>query len=104
MPPMAEPICEWRALVMNRVDENALMWATSLEESGALSLPTKLVKLPIKDISKIAVVSWRWDGRQALWISKYSCCSAPFQANGIEYLFIDVVSINQQQNGDDFIK
>jgi len=56
---MSESASEWRALLVDKVNEDTLLSAATLEESGALSLPTEIIQLPVDYILMIVVVSWR---------------------------------------------
>ena len=51
------------------------------------------------------MVSWRWDGTDRMVGSRNVFC-AIYQARklGIEYLFIDVISIDQRLSGDELIR
>ena len=59
---------------------------------------------PSKHTSTIAVVSWRWDGTGRM-IGSHNVFCAIYQARklGIEYLFIDVISIDQRLSGEDLL-
>lgn len=87
---------EWRALDVDLVDEESLFWETT--DSATQGLPTCTVKRSIKDLSRVAVVSWRWDGdlkdpakgsRNIYSAIRYA------KSAGIRFLFIDIISIDQ---------
>jgi hypothetical protein len=66
-------VTEWKALVVDDVDEKALM--TGAREGGGTypALPLTMVKLPNNGA---AVLSWRWDGDHHVYGSKnVSLCS-----------------------------
>ncbi|KAF4623985.1 hypothetical protein G7Y89_g14192 [Cudoniella acicularis] len=50
----------------------------------------------MKDISKIAILSWRWDDKDGLFGSRNACGVLQHAKKiGIEYLFVDTISIDQ---------
>jgi hypothetical protein len=53
-----ESISEWAGLVVSRVHENDLLPAARGEIMWR-ALPVQLVKLPVDDLSEVAVLSWR---------------------------------------------
>jgi hypothetical protein len=96
---------EFRALVVDAVDETHLPCGTTLGDVSGPDLPVQLVKLPVDDLSHVAVLSWRWDTEQQAQPSR-NLLSAIRQAKqmGVRYLFIDIISINQQLSGDALIE
>lgn len=66
-------------------------------------LPKRLVRLPIDDISQVAVLSWRWDqdckgrSRNLAIAIEYS------RLAGIRYLFTDTISIDQMLSSVELI-
>jgi hypothetical protein len=96
---------EFRALVVDAVDETHLPCGTTLGDVSGRDLPVQLVKLPVDDLSHVAVLSWRWDTEQQAQPSR-NLLSAIRQAKqmGVRYLFIDIISIDQQLRGDALIE
>ena len=99
---MAEPLTLWKALVVDEVNEEALMAPVKEEIETYPSLPVAMVKVPADDA---AVLSWRWDGHYQVYGSK-NVLSALRCAKqiGVRYLFVDAISIDQQLSGDALIK
>ncbi|PVH79536.1 hypothetical protein DL98DRAFT_532790 [Cadophora sp. DSE1049] len=93
----------WQALVVNEVNEYDLFHGR-LDGTEGKIIPVKTIQSPVEDPSTVAVVSWRWDGTDRMVGSRNVFC-AIHQARkmGIEYLFIDVVSIDQRLSGDELI-
>ncbi|KAL8381933.1 hypothetical protein RB595_005947 [Gaeumannomyces hyphopodioides] len=98
-------VSEFLALVVDEVNEKGLFHGVGAGCVGRATansrLPVRLVKLPVDDGSKVAVLSWRWDGDLEVHGSK-NIASAIHQAKkmGIRYLFVDIVSIDQCLPGD----
>lgn len=102
---------EWLGLIVDEVDQHRLEWVARTGYTRWRDLPTEMVKLPVDDINKVAVVSWRWDLTAMYpWEPRprYSrnILSALIYAKeaGIRHLFIDVVSIDQRLTGDDLLR
>jgi len=92
-------IDQWKALVVSNTDTGALLGGEKLD------LPTELVRLPVNNMPKIAIVSWRWDGHDRMYGSRNAYEAIKYARRaGIEYLLIDVVSIDQQIDSDNLIK
>lgn len=93
-------LSECRALIVNEVNAYEIL-------HGKLnnSPPVQLVKFPVTDVSKVAVLSWRWDGGLNSQGSR-NIASAVIQAQrmGVLYLFIDIISIDQDLDGDALIE
>lgn len=116
---MPEPVSEFRAIVVDDVDEDELLQGASQGDTDTdintdtdtagprpgWTWPTALVKVPVDDLSQVAVVSWRWDGDKQGWGSR-NIASALRQAKkvGVRYLFIDLVSVSQNLSGDALLK
>jgi len=99
-------LSEFRALVVRKADVNEILRDVGPgSAAGKDRLPVRLVKLPIKDVSKVAVLSWRWDADLKSQGSR-NVASAVYQAKkmGIRYLFIDAISIDQSLPGDALLK
>jgi hypothetical protein len=97
-----ESTSEFQAVVVDKVDENDLLRGTDTAgPSPGQPLPVAPVKLPVDDLSQIAILSWRWDGDNQGRGSR-NIASAIRQAKklGIRYLFIDMISIDQNLSGD----
>ena len=94
----------WPALVVNKVNEKSLF--DGMIQGSAL--PTCIINFPLEDTSKIAVLSWRWDGLPAQhpFHGSKNIFVAIRQAKklGIEFLFIDVISIDQMLQGDALLR
>jgi len=96
---------EWQALVVNEVDENIFLPGSKNGKFKTKDLPVQTVKLPVDDLSTIAVLSWRWDGEHELQGSRNAFCAVQQTKKlGIKYLFIDVISIDQRLSGDDLLR
>ncbi|KAL2062887.1 hypothetical protein VTL71DRAFT_5959 [Oculimacula yallundae] len=95
---------EWQDLVLNEVNEHDV-YHGRVDGSVDKPFPVKKVQISTADPSTIAILSWRWDGTHEMTGSKNIFC-AIHQARklGIEYLFIDVISINQQLPGDELLR
>ncbi|KAH7323809.1 hypothetical protein BKA65DRAFT_75323 [Rhexocercosporidium sp. MPI-PUGE-AT-0058] len=94
---------EWRALLVNEVNERDL-YDGRLDGTSSKIIPISKVQLPIEDPTKAAVLSWRWDGTHGI-IGSRNVFGAIHQARvmGIKYLFIDAISIDQRLSGDDLL-
>lgn len=72
-----------------------------VSERGApvSSLPRKPVRLPVENVWQLAVLSWRWDftrGASNEPRSRNLAAAVKYcQSSGIQYLFADVISIDQ---------
>jgi hypothetical protein len=98
---MAEPVIKWKALVVDDVDEKALMTGARKRGGTYPALPVAMVKLPSDEA---AVLSWRWDGDHHVYGSKNVLCAIRCAKQiGVRYLFIDAISIDQQKCGDALI-
>lgn len=99
-------VAEYPALVMDEVNEDDLLrGAAPLGDATGRGLPVRRVKLPVDDLSQIAVLSWRWDGNlQGLGSRNVSSAIRQAKQMGIRYLFVDVISIDQQLRGDALIE
>jgi hypothetical protein len=98
---MIEPVHQWRALVVDQVNEKDLFNRVGTDDD----LPLQTVSVPKEtDRSKVAVLSWRWDGKYRIWGSR-NVASAVVQAkrSGFQYLFIDAISIDQTLQGDELV-
>lgn len=92
--------------MVDEVNEKDLLHGVGVgSATGKGRLPVRLVRLPVKDVSEVAVLSWRWDGDLKTHGSR-NISSAVHQAKKmcIRYLFVDVVSIDQHLPGDALIK
>ncbi|RYP46190.1 hypothetical protein DL768_007585 [Monosporascus sp. mg162] len=91
-------------LVVDKVDKSDLVWVKQQGYTKWRELPTELVKLPVDDLSTVAVLSWRWDTDEEDHVSR-NILSAILQAKrmGVRHLFIDVVSIDQRLTGDELL-
>lgn len=92
-------VSEWQALVVNEINEEDLLQGAIREPD----LPVCMIRFPVDDPSRIAVLSWRWDGqpKHPLQGSKNIFIAIGLAKKlGIQYLFIDVISIDQKLNGD----
>ncbi|KAF4635817.1 hypothetical protein G7Y89_g2282 [Cudoniella acicularis] len=102
---MTEKSTEWRALVIDKVNEEELMRGASRRDVAAHGLPTQTVRLPAEDNSQVSVLSWRWDGEHRAYGSQNVLCAVRIAKQmGIHYLFIDVVSIDQNLSGEEFLR
>lgn len=98
---MAAVISEWRALVVDKVDENKFLEFTATREEVWSNLAVETVRLPIDDHSQVAVLSWRWDGEKRGHRSLNAFCAiSRARTLGIKYLFIDTISIDQSLSSD----
>lgn len=98
---MAVAISEWRALAVDKVDENKFLEYTVTRNEVWSSLPVETLQLPIKDSSQVAVLSWRWDGEEERHGSLNAFCAVrQAKALGIKHLFIDIISIDQSLDSD----
>ncbi|KAK4168197.1 hypothetical protein QBC43DRAFT_309853 [Cladorrhinum sp. PSN259] len=93
-------VTEFKALVVNEVNETDL-----LDGNGLASPPVEMIRLPIENVSEVAVLSWRWDGDLKTSGSR-NISYAVYQAKrtGVRYLFVDVVSIDQGLSGQALIE
>ncbi|KAK4202544.1 hypothetical protein QBC40DRAFT_338213 [Triangularia verruculosa] len=94
--------CEFQALVVDEINEKDLWRGVGM---GDGPLPVRLVRLPVENISDVAVLSWRWDGDLRTRGSK-NIASAVHQAKkmGVRYLFVDLVSVDQSLSGEALIQ
>ncbi|OAG11192.1 uncharacterized protein CC84DRAFT_1158787 [Paraphaeosphaeria sporulosa] len=72
------------------------------------SLPVRLVEMPMEDPSHIAVVSWRWDFSQPNTLSSGLSLNVAqaikyAKAHGIHFLFIDIISLDQNLSPEELI-
>ncbi|KAL8919485.1 MAG: hypothetical protein Q9208_006770 [Pyrenodesmia sp. 3 TL-2023] len=58
-------------------------------------LPVRTVQFPVDDLSKTAVLSWRWDFDNERRSRNLAAAIKHAQSVGIEYVFADIVSIDQ---------
>ena len=58
-------------------------------------LPVRTVQFPVDDLSKTAVLSWRWDFDDEQRSRNLAAAIKHAQSVGIEYVFADIVSIDQ---------
>ncbi|KAF7596008.1 hypothetical protein BBP40_003787 [Aspergillus hancockii] len=80
---------------MADVNENALL-------NGRVSqgLRVRIVKPSVDDLSKIAVVSWRWDGHDRVWgLRNIFYAVRPARRMDFQDLLIEFVSIDQSVSG-----
>ena len=96
------PAWEYSAILTDSVDLADLEYGATIQD-----LPRKRIRLPVDDISQIAVLSWRWDfvrsnfGKRSLNLAaaiRYA------KSSGVRYLFADCVSIDQTLKPRDLIK
>ncbi|KAL7900258.1 hypothetical protein HDV63DRAFT_370696 [Trichoderma sp. SZMC 28014] len=92
-------VFEWPALVVDLVDAAHLLQVSTVRE-----LPVERVKIPFEDLSKVAIVSWRWGSAQCLPSVNLACALLEAKKTGIRHLFIDIVSIDQHLTGDELIQ
>jgi hypothetical protein len=98
------PISSLRAVSIDDVSIENLQLGISDTNTPDTELSSCLVKLPV-DSSSLAVLSWRWDGDHKGRGSKNILAAIIYAKQvGIRYLFIDVVSIDQNLQGDALIK
>lgn len=96
---MARPFCEYRAINIDAIVLTHLKGGILVRD-----LPTRSVQLPVDDISKIAVLSWRWDfdhkerSRNLASAVKYA------RSVDIRYLFADIISLDQSLDPPDLIR
>jgi hypothetical protein len=96
---MAQPFCEYRAINIDAIVLTHLKGGILVRD-----LPTRSVQLPVDDISKIAVLSWRWDfdhkerSRNLASAVKYA------RSVDIRYLFADIISLDQSLDPLDLIQ
>jgi hypothetical protein len=70
------------------------------------SLPTRLVQLPLEDKSHIAVLSWRSDFEHDIYQEPSRNVACPIlnaKRKRIRYLFVDIISLNQNTATQDLI-
>jgi hypothetical protein len=81
------------------------MTSAGQRDTTGRDLPKQLVKLPVDDLSQIAVLSWHWDGENHVQGSRNVMCAVrQAKKTGVRYLFIDVISIDQRLSQDDLLK
>ena len=93
---------EYDALIVDKVEAKDLLQAVQVEQ-----LPVERVKIPLDDLSKVAVVSWRRDSPlspQPLPSRNLACAVLQAKKTGVRHLFIDIVSVNQQLPGDELMQ
>lgn len=102
----APALQECRALIVNEVDEHLLLGGIDTRNPTSHEiLPVRMVQFPVEDISTVAVLSWRWDGyKGCLGSRNVACAVRQSKSMGIQYLFIDAISIDQDLQGDDLIR
>ncbi|KAI3571039.1 hypothetical protein IWW34DRAFT_812046 [Fusarium oxysporum f. sp. albedinis] len=66
--------------------------------------PVQKIKLPVDNLSDIAIVSWRWDSKDGIWGSR-NIFHVIRQARriGIRYLLIDCISVNQSLSENELL-
>jgi hypothetical protein len=96
---------EFQALEIDKVDENALTWGKARRDASGTAFPTRRMRLPLEDLSQVAVLSWRWDVDEQTGVSR-NVAGAIRQAReiGVRHLFMDLVSIDQNLRGDELLK
>jgi hypothetical protein len=90
------------------VDVAAVDMSTLEDGARISSLPTSLVQLPVKDLSRVAVVSWRWDfppsDAASSGLSVNIAHAIRYAKNhDIHFLFIDIISLDQTLSPKDLI-
>jgi hypothetical protein len=92
---------ELNALEINEVDEGRLTLRVPDRATGGSDVPVSRISLPVDDLSKVAVLSWRWDLDERTGASpNVSAAVRHAKRQGIEHLFLDKVSIDQGITGD----
>jgi hypothetical protein len=91
------------------VDAAAVDMSTLKDGARISSLPTRLVQLPMKNLSHVAVVSWRWDfppssDAASSGLSLNVAHAIQYaKSHGIHFLFIDIISLDQTLSAKDLI-
>jgi hypothetical protein len=92
---------ELYALEISEVDEDCLTFSIPGRATPGIELPVSRTQLPVDDISKVAVLSWRWDLDERTGASaNVSAAIHLAKQRGIQRLFLDKVSIDQGLSGD----
>lgn len=101
---------QWLALVVDKVGRDDLEWIGKTGFTKWRDLPTEMVHLP-SDNHNVAVVSWRWDiaivckwEPQPTYSRNIQSAVIYARLAGIRYLFIDVVSIDQQLPANELLQ
>lgn len=98
-------VVEYPALIVDEIDEDFFLPGALPEGSTRPAIATRLVRLPVEDISQVAVLSWRWDGDlQGLGSRNISSAIRVSKQRGIPYLFVDIISIDQRLDEDALIQ
>jgi hypothetical protein len=102
---MTEAVSEWLALDVRDIDKRKLLPGFIGKDGMQTHLPTQIVKIPFDNPDQVAVVSWRWDGDlQTKGSRNVASVINVAKQRGIQYLFIDIVSIDQTLPIDDLIE
>lgn len=91
-------VCQYLAVDVSSIDMPDLTIGAYIQ-----SLPTRLVQLPSEDTSRVAVLSWKWDFQHNASNDASLNVARAFQyakSVGIQYLFIDIISIDQTLHPD----
>jgi hypothetical protein len=92
------------ALLVDEVDEDALRWSPERAGEWRAALPVESVRLPVEDVDRCAVLSWRWDVQSDDGFSPNAWLAVRRAKQlGVRGLFMDVVSINQALTGDELL-
>lgn len=101
---MTQAVSEWLALDVKDIDEKKLLPDVIGKDGVQPHLPTQMVKIPFDNPDKVAVVSWRWDGDlQTKGSRNIASVVRVAKQRGIQYLFIDIISIDQKLSPSDLI-
>lgn len=97
---MSRPV-SWSALVVDQVNEETLL--TTIGKDADLPVQAVLIS-DSSQLSEIAVLSWRWDGKYRIWGSRNVVAALRHCKNtGIKYLFIDAIAIDQKLPGPELL-
>lgn len=102
---MTEAASEWLALDVKDIDEKKLLPGVIGKDGMQPHLPTQIVRIPFENPDQVAVVSWRWDGDlQTKGSRNIASVINVAKQRGIRYIFIDIISIDQNLPAKDLIK
>jgi len=89
------------ALVVDEVDEDALRWSSQRLQKFRDALPVCSLDLPVSDVDRTAVLSWRWDidSEEGFSANIWLALRLAKQLR-IRHLFMDLVSVDQNLGGD----
>ncbi|KAL8876478.1 MAG: hypothetical protein Q9198_005333 [Flavoplaca austrocitrina] len=94
-----QPLCQYPAIDIGSISSTDYKTGVLVKD-----LPIRTVQFPVDDLSKTAVLSWRWDLDDEQRSRNLATAIVYAQSVGINFVFADIVSIDQSLNPIDLIQ